>query len=809
MTTIFKKGVVITSLIMISLFSAKGQVVRTIAGTGVKGNTGNNGPAIAATLYSINGLYVDPSGNVFMSDNSSNVVRKIDQNGIISCFAGTGSSGYGGDGGPASAANFSYPLGIIGDAAGNLYIADDGNSCVRKIDPHGNISTVAGTGRWGYSGDNGPAVSAKLNGACSVVLDRWGNLYIADGNTRIRKVDTLGFITTFAGNGGWGYSGDGGPATNAGLSGPTGITIDRNGNIYFSDNLNNVIRKVDTAGIISTFAGTHRAGYSGDGGAATLAKLNNPYSLKIDDSGNLYIADMNNSRIRKVNTSGIISTVCGTGHSGFSGNGAPATAAELSAPNSVCFDRYGFMYISDAGNHMIRQVINTSAINMTTFPGTSICEHVPVAFNTTLMPGLYNYTCKWLLNGRALADDTLYYNTDTINNGDRITCSIVDPAGNFPLFTDTVSMVVATRLVPSLIIYNDLGGAVCMGNSATFYTRPVNGGARPQYEWMVNGAYRDTGVTFNYVPSDSDLVTCKITSSYTCALPDTAVSNSVRMAINPTISTGVSITASANNICFGNSVTFNATVVNGGSTPSVYWKKFGAVIDSGFSYSYVPQTGDGISCAMMSTLLCPDPPVSESNVITIITNPDVVPVATIGAFPSDTVAFLGQVITLYAGITSGGTDPVYQWYKNGQPIAGATEASYHYNVYENDTLYCIVTSNAPCVITPVDTSNQVILRASYLGVAQVENSVGDIVVFPNPGNGGFSLTGAFADGAPGNIQLQIINMEGSVVFTKNIEATGKELKEQLSLNGKLAPGTYILKLTADHACQNIKLIIEK
>jgi uncharacterized protein (TIGR03437 family) len=239
------------------------------------------------------------------------------------------------------------------DATGDIYIADANNSRIRKVTPDGTISTVAGSSTKGYSGDGGPATSAFLNGPVDVVPDAAGNLFIVDqGNNVVRKVDTNGIITTVAGNGSPGYSGDGGPATAASLNGPTGVAVNAAGNLFISDRGNNRIRKVSN-GIITTVAGTGRAGYAGDGDLATSAELNAPTGISLDASGNLYIAEVSNNRIRVLLTNGTIETVAGNGSAGFSGDGGTATSGAINGPRGVTTFA-GLVYIGDALNNRIR-----------------------------------------------------------------------------------------------------------------------------------------------------------------------------------------------------------------------------------------------------------------------------------------------------------------------------------------------------------------------------------------------------------------------------------------------------------------------
>jgi len=270
--------------------------------------------------------------------------------GDISTVAGNGTLGYSGDGGTATAASLAYPFGVAVDGAGNLYIADSNNQRIRRVDAGtGLISTVAGDGGYGYNGDGGSATAASLASPAGVAVDGAGNLFIADqGNQRIRRVDAgTGLISTVAGNGNYGYNGDGGSATAASLANPTGVAVDGAGNLYIADYGNQRIRKVDALGTISTVAGNGIAGSSGDGGAATAASLAYPTGVAVDGAGNLFIVDQGNQRIRKVDALGTISTVVGNGTTGYSGDGGAATAASLRYPTGVAVDGAGNLFIVD------------------------------------------------------------------------------------------------------------------------------------------------------------------------------------------------------------------------------------------------------------------------------------------------------------------------------------------------------------------------------------------------------------------------------------------------------------------------------
>jgi RHS repeat-associated protein len=338
-------------------------IINTVAGTGVYGYSGDGGPATLAKISNAYGVALDAQGNFYFGDHGNSRIRKVDTNGIITTIAGNGTSGYSGDGGPAIQAQVSAPWGVAVDAAGNLYIVDGG--CIRKVDTNGIITTVAGVGTTdGYSGDGGPATQALLNFPQDVAIDAQGNLYIADSNNlRIRKVDTNGIITTVAGGRYSGPLGDGGPATNAYLYKPSAVAADTQGNIYIVVTEQSRIRKVDTKGIITTVAGNGTQGFSGDGGPATQARLDTPLKVAVDSQGNLYIAERYTHRIRKVDANGIITTIAGSGPTGyyahagfFSGDGGPPTESRLNEPRGVAVDPRGNLYIADSVNGRVRKV---------------------------------------------------------------------------------------------------------------------------------------------------------------------------------------------------------------------------------------------------------------------------------------------------------------------------------------------------------------------------------------------------------------------------------------------------------------------
>jgi RHS repeat-associated protein len=335
-------------------------IITTLAGNGTRAYTGDGGPATAARLNGPTGIAVDQLGNVYMSEDGevgAARVRRVSPTGIITTVVGNGVQGFSGDGGPATGAQLFMPRGLAVDAAGNLLIADFGNSRVRRVSTSGIITTVAGSGVPGFSGDGGAAIAAQLNGPWDVAVDAADNIIFTDlNNRRVRRVSPSGIITTVAGSGVYGFSGDGGPAIAAQLKGIYGVAVDAAGNIFITDGENRRVRRVNTSGTITTIAGTGVEGFSGDGGPATAAQLGGPMDVAVDSAGAILIIDslLGHPRIRQVSLSGIITTVAGNGVQGYSGDGGPATAAALYSPTQIVVNAAGFSFTDYAGNRIRR-----------------------------------------------------------------------------------------------------------------------------------------------------------------------------------------------------------------------------------------------------------------------------------------------------------------------------------------------------------------------------------------------------------------------------------------------------------------------
>ncbi|MEO5646878.1 MAG: MopE-related protein, partial [Chitinophagaceae bacterium] len=331
--------------------------IYTIAGNGTD-IYGDNVQATSTGIGGSRGVAIDSRGNIYIAESDRSRIRKINTSGIITTIAGTGTQGYNGDNIPAINAQLNQPTGVTVDKNGNVYIADQPNNRIRKIDTAGIITTIAGNGTFSFSGDGGPASSAGLFLPTDITIDSVGNIYIADGgNHRIRKINTTGIITTIAGTGIQGYNGDNIQATTARLYQPATVAVS-NGNIYIADQTNNRIRKINSSGIITTIAGTGIAGNSGEGGLAITAMLNNPWGVYVDKNENIYLSDAANHTIKKISSTGILTTVAGIGLAGFSGEGGPATSARLYYPHAITQDLNNNLYIADYATFRIRKVGN-------------------------------------------------------------------------------------------------------------------------------------------------------------------------------------------------------------------------------------------------------------------------------------------------------------------------------------------------------------------------------------------------------------------------------------------------------------------
>jgi streptogramin lyase len=381
----------LASFVVLPPASADSGTIVTVAGNSPSGYGGDGGPARDAYMNEPRMQTFDGAGTMYIVDTFNQVIRRVGLDGIITTVAGKAGGyvprkdsdckeNFSGEGVPAREATMSCPHSAVVAANGDLYIADSANHVIRMVDhASGIITTVVGEGgKNGDDGDGGPAKAAHIDGPKGIVFDANWNLLIADsGNAKIRRVDTAtGVISTIAGTGSSGLSGDGGPATQAELDEPRTLAVAPDGSIYFTEPKANKVRKIDPAGIITTFAGTGKAGFSGDGGPAAKAELNFNRGVNVDGAGTVWIADSLNQRIRKVDASGIITTAAGTGKACYyssnntCGDGGPAAQAAFAVPRAVEFDDAGNLYVCDTFNERIRRIDGfAGAVKHNTAPG--------------------------------------------------------------------------------------------------------------------------------------------------------------------------------------------------------------------------------------------------------------------------------------------------------------------------------------------------------------------------------------------------------------------------------------------------------
>ena len=468
-------------LLLITTTTVSAQTISTIAGTGtIRGFSGDCGRADTAKMGKIYGLAYDPVGNLFIADVDSHRVRKVTPAGMISTFAGNGAAYYWGTGGPtmATATGIGTVTGIATDAVGNVYLGIPEG--VLKVTPGGIIIKVAGDplGSLGFSGDGGPATMAVFHNTAGIAVDALGNILVCDMiNNRVRKVDLFGTVRTIAGNGVNAYSGDGGPATLASLR-PFNITIDGAGNLLIADGIHNTIRKVSTAGIITTVAGTGVVGYSGDGGPATAARFSSPNGLAVDQSGNLYINDETNGYVRRVSPSGIISSIAGNGTYSFSGDGGPATACSFRNPWGLAVNCLGDVAVADQDNFCVRMIRFPHAGAITSGAADTVCMGDTLSLASTATGGVWSnknthtHVTGGRVTGLTAGRDTIIY---AVTNACTTDTSIHT--------TDSATFIVTVKdcrdHTQSTNIYN-VGNKLCLwpdpnnGTGTLYLSSPIN-----------------------------------------------------------------------------------------------------------------------------------------------------------------------------------------------------------------------------------------------------------------------------------------------------------------------------------------------
>jgi len=778
---------------------ANAQNIYTIAGGGTN-DPGDGGPATSAVFYGglCPSLTMDAAGNIYFSQYSDALIRKVDAvTGIISTIAGTGTGGFNGDNILATSAQLSYPRAVAFDKAGNLYIADEGNSRIRKIDVStGLISTVAGTGI--YGNQNGiSATSANIGSPFGIVLDTMGNIYFSEvGEQYIKKVDaSTGIINIIAGTGVSGFNGDNIPALSAKLHNPEGLSIGKNGNIYFADSQNRRIRMIDNSnGLIYTVAGCSSfTGIIVDNIPADSAELSGSESIAFDLAGNLYIADAN--RIRKVNTSGIISTVAGTGVASFNGDSIPATTATLNGPRAVYVDSIGNIYIADDGNDRIRKVfrnfISQTLINSTC---NGVCNG---SVNATTTGGDAPYTFSWngglgagASHSNVCAGTYVVTATDAHGFAQTTTVTINEPT---PI-TVTITTIDAT----------------CSNNGSA--SAIVAGGVAPySYSWPVGGnSASTTGLSVgNHSLTINDSNNCAAIQTFTISL-------------NPSLFTPVPIcmvTVDANsqhNIVMWDKTSYtnvDSFIVYRETSTSIY-NRIGAVSFGALSQfidttrtMYFPNTGNPNQGTFRYKLQARDTCGNYTqlspyhNTIYIIDNGNGTfywtqlytiesgsnPVNNYVLMRDDNSTGNWQPVTSVAGTQQTVNDPLYSIYQSTAQWRVQTQ----WGITCTPTLR---TQNNTTSNFSTSFSNSCLNNPNAIKNNSLENKIN---VYPTLSNGNFIVEVQELK----NARVEIYSVMGELVNKSEL----KKDKNEINLTG-FVKGTYVLHVISDNV-QSVKRII--
>ena len=901
-------------------------VITTVAGTGVAGFSGDGGAATAARLNTPSGIAIDASNNIYIADQLNNRIRFVNAStGIITTIAGTATPGYNGDGISAVTAQLARPFGVTLHS-GSLYIADRNNNRVRVV-TSGVINTVAGSGTVGFSGDGSAATAANINRPLCVAFDASNILYFVDnGNNRIRSVDASGIINTVAGNGGTTYTP--GPATASGLNGPTSMAFDASDYYYIADAGNNAIRYVSgAASTISTAAGTGTSGYTGDCGTPTAARLNSPTGVFVDASGALSISDCNNDRVRRIlqpctgfPAGGTVTATATTGcpfyastltvvgaafgcditfqwqssndgstYTNISGattgtitpslpyslyfqcvvtctsssrsstssavflnvNPLPVISA-ITGPTQVCVgssitvtdtatsgawsatntnasvttaglvtglvpgpDTIQYSATNACGTTTASHVVTvypvvTPYLTISANPGFTVCSGNSVTYTANATNGGSSPSFNWTVNGTFAG--TGGFLTYTPSHGDVISCTLTTSApcatATTAFATDTMSVV--GLLTPGVTVTNGwLGDTVCVGTSVTYATAIVNGGSFPTYQWFLNGTPTVTTPTYTYTPSSGDVIGCQITSSFGCASPTTAY-DSMLMVVDASETPDVTITAyPGDTSCTGYAVTFTAHARYRGTAPNLIWMKNGIRVATGPYYTFIPVTGDSVQMVFYSNASCRTVDSALSNVMHMVVGPSTTTSVTIAAHP-DTVILAGDTDTLSATAVNAGAGATYQWYLNGAAVSGATDANFISNTFvDGDSVYCVVHGSNPCSFPSIVTSNG--LKIHVITINSVHNvtpAISAINLVPNPNTGTFYIECTIT-GTEKNTTVMMTDLLGKTLYSEQADVVNGRIRKQLAIGSDVANGVYMLHVVTNGGRQVVRFNLER
>jgi hypothetical protein len=705
---------------------------------------GNKLVTVTATIYvptpsavsfsGIVGLVSDPAGNLVVADVGSTNLKYIGTRGNVTRMTYGDNSPYSDGSGTQTPAP--YVVAVARDKAGNIYWAANnaGEHDIFEITPQGIITNIISNYNGLPTSQDGIGVSASLSDIVGMIVDDQGTIYITESDNKFRRIDPDRTITTIAGSsfGGSGFrDGTGGIAL---FNNPTGIAMDANGNFYIADKNNSAIRMVTPAGVVSTFAG----GASGfTDGTGILAKFSSISGLTIDAQGNLYVADAGNNAIRKVSPSGIVTTIAGNGTAGLSnGNG---TAATFSNPVAIAVDGSGTLYVDDKGNNVVRKITSSGVV--TTYagsgtPGDAIgnilpvvaasTEQIPVIVAGTLTVNPYPNTP---LSIGAPCPAVLPDYTKVMTYADN--CSSVvtftqSPAAGTPVTstapitvtitardgvnaTSTISFVVTpdgTPLPVPAVSITVAANTICAGAPVTFTASSPNAG-NLAYQWQVNGVNVGTGkASFtSTMINDKDIVTCILFVGSGCTV--SVISNAIAMNVNANLTPAVTIRLVSAGFCLGQNTVFMATPVNGGSAPSYQWlvNNLNAGINSPVFQSTTLVNDDLVTCIITNNdNTCLAQRTGLSNLIPVIVSPGVLPSLTIKSSVTGEIC-AGTPVTFTVTAKNEGVAPVYQWQVNGKNTGVTAPVFSSSTLANNDAVTCTLAASGPCVASPVVTSN--------------------------------------------------------------------------------------------------------
>ena len=762
----FKVALLLTCIFLVCS-QLHAQIITTIAGSdSVAGSTlGDGGQATVALLRDPFHMVMDRGGNIFFSEHGSHTIRKITASGIITTIAGTGYNGFSGDGGPATAAKLFWPSGLALDTGNNLYVVDQGNNRIRKITPSGIISTIAGIGG-GYSGDGGPATAARMGSPVSIVIDRHGNLFISEiSNNIIRKISSSGYISTFAGVAASGaYSGDGGPATAAHFFYPQGLALDTAGNLYLCDELNSRIRKIDGAGIIHSIAGDGIAGYRGDGGPATAARFEEPTEIGLDTLGNIYFMDSHNNRVRKINLSGTILTVAGTDSIGFAGDGGPATAARLRYPWGILIDTSNTIYITDRGNYRIRKMTTCPVPVVGSVTGAGIvCSGASITLSDTTAGG------AWTSSDTTIA--RVNASTGIVTALRRGSLVITYAKGNScGIQTSTRSITVDTILSAGLIT----GTAMVCAHATTTLSDTITGGSWSSGATGI-ATISSTGVVTG-VSAGIAIISYAVTNS--CGTRVATDTITVMPLPYPGSITGV------DSICMGSTAVLSDTSAGG------VWSSGAASIATVNSTGIV--TGILAGTAIISYTVSNSCGIADTTFsITVKPAPNV---GTI--YGADSICISDT--TTYSNAITGGT-----WSSSNVTIATISTVGLVTGIATGTATISYSVTN-PCGTATA--THTLVVRSLTDCPTEVNQVVGatanDVSTFPNPNEGIFTVEIPIHEN---DATISIIDLHGRTI--KTLIVTNKsQLKIPVNLTN-IAAGVYMLKAQVDGTVYYRKVVV--